>query len=101
MDARGGAEREAGVRQPERVPRESIYLELLEALATSTQRRAAPAPELAKALGATPQLVVAKLQLLVTGGLVSRHEARAGYLYALSEEGREYLVRSGSKRIEG
>jgi len=79
--------------QTEGVPGESIYLELLQALAASSKRTAAQAPELAKALGTSAQFVVAKLQPLVRGGLVSRHSASTGRVYAISKEGREYLMR--------
>jgi predicted transcriptional regulator len=77
--------------QTEEAPGESIYLDLLQVLAAGPERSAAQAPELAQALGTTAQLVVAKLQPLVRGGLVSRLSASTGREYAISEEGREYL----------
>jgi predicted transcriptional regulator len=75
------------------VPRESIYLELLHALAARPGGTAALAPELAKALGTSPQFVVAKLRPLISAGLVSRQWVPAGRAYVISEEGREYLIR--------
>jgi predicted transcriptional regulator len=77
--------------QTEEAPGESIYLDLLQALA-GRKPSAAQAPDLALALGTTPQLVVAKLQPLVRGGLVSRSPANTGRKYAISEEGRAYLM---------
>jgi predicted transcriptional regulator len=79
--------------QTEEAPGESIYLDLLQALAGRRRQSAAQAPELALALGTTPQLVVSKLQPLVRGGLVSRSSASTGREYAISEEGRAYLMR--------
>jgi predicted transcriptional regulator len=75
------------------VPKESIHLELLRALA-GDPGRAAPAPDLAKALGTSAQFVVAKLRPLVSAGLVQRHSSRTGRTYAISEEGRDYLGRN-------
>jgi predicted transcriptional regulator len=80
--------------QTNEAPGESIYLDLLQALAASRKRSAAQAPELARVLGTTAQFVVAKLQPLVRGGLVSRSSADTrGCVYAISEEGRDYLIR--------
>jgi predicted transcriptional regulator len=77
------------------VPKESIHVELLRALAGDPER-AAPAPELARTLGTSAQFVVAKLRPLVSAGLVLKHSSRTGRAYAISEEGRDYLERSGS-----
>jgi predicted transcriptional regulator len=78
------------------VPKESIHLELLRALAGNPQRPAA-APELARALQTSPQFVVAKLRPLVSAGLVRKQSSRKGREYAISEEGRTYLRRSVSE----
>jgi predicted transcriptional regulator len=77
------------------VRKECIHVELLRALADDPERIAAPAPELAKALGTSPQFVVAKLRPLVSAGLVTRHSRSTGRVYALSDEGRDYLTRNG------
>ena len=80
------------------VPTGSIHLELLRALAEDPER-AAPAPELAKALRTSPQFVVAKLRPLLSAGLVQKHSSRTGRAYAISEEGRNYLRRSAGKGL--
>ena len=74
------------------VPKESIHLELLRALAGDPER-AAPAPDLAKALGTSAQFVVAKLRPPLSAGLVQKHATRTGRAYAISEEGQDYLRR--------
>ena len=74
------------------VPKESIHLEVLRALAGHPERAAA-APEIAKALGASPQFVVAKLRPLVSAGLVKKHSSSGGRAYTISAEGRDYLRR--------
>lgn len=76
------------------VPRESISVELLRALARDQERAASYAPQLAKALDTSAQFVVAKLRPLVSAGLVTRHSSRAGRAYTLSDEGRDYLRRN-------
>jgi predicted transcriptional regulator len=78
------------------VPKESIHLELLRALAGDPER-AAPAPDLAKTLGTSAQYVVAKLRPLLSAGLVHKHSSGAGRAYVISEEGRDYLRRSSSE----
>jgi predicted transcriptional regulator len=78
------------------VPKDSIHLELLRALAGDPER-AAPAPDLAKTLGTSAQFVVAKLRPLLSAGLVHKHSSRAGRAYAISEEGKDYLRRSASE----
>ncbi len=78
------------------VSKESIHLELLRALAGNPDR-AAPAPDLAKALGTSAQFVVAKLRPLLSAGLVHKHSSRTGRAYAISEEGQDYLRRSISE----
>jgi predicted transcriptional regulator len=80
------------------VPKESIHLELLRALAGDPER-AAPALDLAEALGTSPQFVVAKLRPLVSAGLVQKHSSRGGRTYAISEEGSAYLRRTASKGL--
>lgn len=74
------------------VSKESIHIELLLALAGDPER-AAPAPDLAKALGTSAQFVVAKLRPLLSAGLVHKHSSRAGRAYVISEEGLGYLRR--------
>jgi DNA-binding MarR family transcriptional regulator len=76
------------------VPRGSIHLDLLRALAGGPEQTASPAPELARALGTSAQFVVAKLRPLVSAGLVTRHSSRSGRLYMISNEGRDYLMRN-------
>jgi DNA-binding MarR family transcriptional regulator len=76
------------------VPRGSIHVDLLRALASGPERTASPAPELARALGTSAQFVVAKLRPLVSAGLVTRHSSRSGRLYMISDEGRDYLMRN-------
>jgi DNA-binding transcriptional ArsR family regulator len=77
------------------VRKECIHVELLRALAGDPERSSAPAPELAKALGTSPQFVVAKLRPLVSAGLVTRHLDGTGRVYAISDDGRDYLLRNG------
>jgi DNA-binding MarR family transcriptional regulator len=69
-------------------------VELLRVLAGESGGAPAPAPKLAKALGTSSQYVVAKLQPLVRAGLVSRRPSPTGRAYAISDEGREYLLRN-------
>jgi DNA-binding MarR family transcriptional regulator len=83
------------VRYVNGVRKESIHVDLLRALAGDPERTASPAPELAKLLGMSSQFVVAKLRPLVSAGLVTRHFSRTGRAYALSDEGRDYLMRNG------
>ena len=83
------------MRDSGQAPRESIYAELLTALASRRERKPASAPELAAALGTSPQLVVARLQPLVRAGLISRRSETAGQVYTISEEGRDYLRVAG------
>jgi predicted transcriptional regulator len=80
------------------VSKESIHLELLQALGGDPERPAA-APELAEALQTSPQFVVAKLRPLVSAGLVRKHSSRAGRAYTISEEGRTYLSLNARKRL--
>lgn len=87
-----------GMRYVNGVPRESIHLDLLRALAGHPDRGAAPAPELARNLGASSQFVVAKLRPLISAGLVTRHSGRDGRTYEISEEGRHYLTRVAQDR---
>ena len=73
------------------VPRESIHLELLRALAGHPDRGAAPVPELARNLGASSQFVVAKLRPLISAD-------REHVTFEISEEGRHYLTRIAQAR---
>lgn len=78
------------------VPKDSIHLELLRALARP-ERATAHTPQLAKALGTSAQFVVAKLRPLVSAGLVTRQRSHGGRSYMISDEGRDYLRRSDAR----
>ena len=75
------------------VARKSIHLELLQALGDQPERTTSGAAELARTLGMSPQFVVAKLRPLLSAGLAIKHVSRSGRAYAISDEGRDYLLR--------
>jgi DNA-binding transcriptional ArsR family regulator len=82
------------VRYVNGVATESIHVELLRVIA-GAPFSPTPAPTLARALGTSPQFVVAKLRPLVSAGLVTKYSRRNGRTYELSDEGRKYLLRYG------
>ncbi len=83
------------------VDRSSLDRDVLKALAQFPERTPVQPRELATELGEAVQSVAARLQPLISAGLVSKHWAAPPALaraYMITEDGRDYLARAEEAR---